>query len=56
MAEILRIKKVINLFYILLMKKKIVLPLPLLKGSHQIDNATVAITALRKLKCRKKSY
>ena len=36
-------------------EKKIVLPLPLLKGSHQIDNATVAITALRKLKCRKKN-
>ena len=35
--------------------KKIVLPLPLLNGSHQIDNATVAITALRKLKCRKKN-
>ncbi len=36
-------------------EKKIIFPLPLLKGSHQIDNATVAITALRKLNCRKKN-
>ena len=34
-------------------RNKIILPLPLLKGSHQIENAAVSIAALRKLKCKK---
>ena len=55
MAEILKIKKIINLFYILTNEKNCITNTTI-KGSHQIDNATVAITALRKLKCRKKSY
>ncbi len=36
-------------------KKKIILPLPLLIGSHQIENAAVSIAALKELKCRKKN-
>ncbi len=36
-------------------KKKIILPLPVLEGIHQIENAAVSIAALKELKCRKKN-
>ena len=36
-------------------RKKIILPLPSLKGSHQIENAAVSIAVLKELKCRKKN-
>ena len=44
-----------NSFLFKTKEKKIVLPLPLLNGSHQIENASVSIAALIELKCRKKN-
>ena len=44
-----------NSFLFYTKKSKINLPLPILPGSHQIENAAVSIAALRKLKCRKKN-
>ena len=48
-------KKINNSFIFYSKRKKIILPLPLLAGSHQIENAAVSIEALIKLKCRRKN-
>ncbi len=48
-------KKNKNSFLFITKRKKIILPLPFLNGSHQIDNASVSIAALLELKCRKKN-
>ncbi len=44
-----------NSFLFITKRKKLILPLPLLNGSHQIENASVSIAALIQLKCRKKN-
>ena len=44
-----------NSFLFITKRKKIILPIPLLPGSHQIENASVSIAALIELKCRKKN-
>ena len=44
-----------NSFLFITKRKKIILPLPLLNGNHQIENASVSIAALIELKCRKKN-
>ena len=44
-----------NSFLFITKRKKIKLPIPLLNGIHQIENASVSIAALIELKCRKKN-
>ena len=44
-----------NYFLFITKRKKIKLPIPLLNGIHQIENAAVSIAALIELKCRKKN-
>ena len=44
-----------NSFLFYVKRKKLILPLPFLIGTHQIENATVSMAALIKLKCRKKN-
>ncbi|MFL2801299.1 MAG: bifunctional folylpolyglutamate synthase/dihydrofolate synthase [Paracoccaceae bacterium] len=44
-----------NSFLFYTKRRKLLLPLPFLKGTHQIENATVSMAALIKLKCRKKN-
>ena len=48
-------KKLKNSFLFITKRKKLILPLPLLNGIHQIENASVSIAVLIELKCRKKN-
>ena len=55
MEMILRQNTVKIIFYLCNKKKKIKLPIPLLNGIHQIENASVSIAALIELNVEKLS-